>query len=84
MAVAFPASHLKIIDYNRVVRDLNGLTPEEFLGRLEKDFIVEARGADIYKPEKLHNFSLYLAGIWYSLTAREAATTIRIQSECLT
>ena len=71
LAVAFPASHLKIIDYNRVVRDLNGLTPEEFLGRLEKDFIVEARGADIYKPEKLHNFSLYLAGIWYSLTARE-------------
>ncbi len=54
-----------------MVRDLNGLTPEEFLGRLEKDFIVEARGADIYKPEKLHNFSLYLAGIWYSLTARE-------------
>lgn len=71
LAVAFPASHLKIIDYNRVVRDLNGLTPEEFLGRLEKDFIVEARGADIYKPEKLHNFSLYMAGIWYSLTARE-------------
>lgn len=71
LTVAFPASHLKIIDYNRVVRDLNGLTPEEFLGRLEKDFIVEARGADIYKPEKLHNFSLYLAGIWYSLTARE-------------
>ncbi len=71
LAVAFPASHLKIIDYNRVVRDLNGLTPEEFLSRLEKDFIVEARGADIYKPEKLHNFSLYLAGIWYSLTARE-------------
>ncbi|WP_290380099.1 DUF1015 domain-containing protein [Paramuribaculum intestinale] len=71
LAVAFPASHLKIIDYNRVVRDLNGLTPEEFLGRLEKDFIVEARGADIYKPEKLHHFSLYLAGIWYSLTARE-------------
>ena len=71
LAVAFPASHLKIIDYNRVVRDLNGLTPEEFLSRLEKDFIVEARGADIYKPEKLHNFSLYLAGTWYSLTARE-------------
>ncbi len=71
LAVAFPASHLKIIDYNRVVRDLNGLTPEEFLGRLEKDFIVEAKGADIYKPAQLHNFSLYLAGTWYSLTARE-------------
>ncbi|WP_289764158.1 DUF1015 domain-containing protein [Paramuribaculum intestinale] len=71
LAVAFPASHLKIIDYNRVVRDLNGLTPEEFLGRLEKDFIVEAKGADIYKPAQLHNFSLYLAGTWYSLTARQ-------------
>lgn len=71
LAVAFPASHLKIIDYNRVVRDLNGLTPEEFLGRLEKDFIVEAKGVDIYKPAQLHNFSLYLAGTWYSLTARQ-------------
>lgn len=71
LAVAFPASHLRIIDYNRVVKDLNGLTPAEFLGRLEKDFIVEEKGADTYTPAALHNFSLYLEGKWYSLTARE-------------
>ncbi|MCH5230758.1 MAG: DUF1015 domain-containing protein [Muribaculaceae bacterium] len=70
MAVAFPASHLKIIDYNRVVKDLNGLTPEEFLNKLEKNFDVEKKGKEIYKPEKLHNFSLYLDGDWYSLTAK--------------
>lgn len=71
MAVAFPASHLRIIDYNRVVRDLNGLTPAEFLKALEKDFIVEDKGTEIYRPAELHNFSLYLDGRWYSLTARE-------------
>ena len=71
MAVAFPASHLRIIDYNRVVRDLNGLTPAEFLKALEKDFIVEDKGTEIYRPVALHNFSLYLDGRWYSLTARE-------------
>lgn len=71
MAVAFPASHLRIIDYNRVVRDLNGLTPAEFLKALEKDFIVEDKGMEIYRPVALHNFSLYLDGRWYSLTARE-------------
>ncbi len=71
LAVAFPASHLRIIDYNRVVRDLNGLTPEEFLTRLEKDFVVEEKGAEIYNPAALHNFSLYLEGRWYSLTPRE-------------
>lgn len=71
MAVAFPASHLRIIDYNRVVRDLNGLTPAEFLKALEKDFIVEDKGTEIYRPAALHNFSLYLDGRWYSLTARE-------------
>ncbi len=71
LAVAFPASHLRIIDYNRVVRDLNGLTPEEFLARIEKDFIVQEKGNETYTPEKLHNFSLYLEGKWYSLTARE-------------
>ncbi|MCC8070831.1 MAG: DUF1015 domain-containing protein [Bacteroidales bacterium] len=70
LAVAFPASHLKIIDYNRVVRDLNGLTPEEFLKRLEKDFVVEDKGTEVYHPSSLHNFSLYLGGHWYSLTAR--------------
>ena len=71
LAVAFPASHLRIIDYNRVVRDLNGLSPAEFLDRLAKDFVVEEKGAEIYHPERLHNFSLYLGGRWYSLTPRE-------------
>lgn len=71
LAVAFPASHLKIIDYNRVVRDLNGLTPEDFLKALEENFIVEKKGTEIYAPDKLHNFSLYLENNWYSLTARE-------------
>lgn len=71
LAVAFPASQLKIIDYNRVVRDLNGHTPAEFLKALEKDFTVEKKGTEIYKPARLHNFSLYLDGEWYSLTPRE-------------
>ena len=71
LAVAFPASHLKIIDYNRVVRDLNGMTAAEFLQKLEQNFVVENKGVDVYHPEKLHNFSLYLEGHWYSLTARE-------------
>ena len=71
MAVCFPANQLTIIDYNRVVKDLNGLTPEEFLEAVGKNFIVEEKGADIYKPNALHNFSLYLEGKWYSLTAKE-------------
>ena len=70
MAVCFPASQLTIIDYNRVVKDLNGLTAEQFLKALEKDFIVEEKGETIYKPSSLHNFSLYLTGKWYSLTAK--------------
>lgn len=71
LAVAFPASHLRIIDYNRLVKDLNGMTPDEFLARLEKDFIVEDKGEEIYHPTGLHNFSLYLPdGHWRSLTAR--------------
>lgn len=70
LAVAFPASHLKIIDYNRVVRDLNGFTPEEFLKKLEENFEVKNMGEDIYHPTGLHNFSLYLEGNWYSLTAK--------------
>ena len=70
LAVAFPASHLQIIDYNRVVKDLNGLTPAQLLEHLEKDFIVEAKGTEPYRPDALHNFSLYLDGQWYSLTAR--------------
>ena len=71
LAVAFPASHLRIIDYNRVVKDLNGMSPAEFLEKLEFNFIVSDMGSMEYLPEKLHNFSLYLAGHWYSLTARE-------------
>ena len=71
MAVCFPANQLTIIDYNRVVKDLNGLTPEEFLTAVGKNFIVEEKGAEIYKPNALHNFSLYLEGKWYSLTAKE-------------
>ena len=71
MAVHFPDNQLQIIDYNRVIRDLNGLTPFELLARLEKGFIVTDRGTRTYKPGKLHNFSMYLDGRWYSLTARE-------------
>lgn len=71
MAVAFPESQLTIIDYNRVVKDLNGLTAEEFLKALEEDFIVEKKGKEICKPDHLHNFSMYLGGEWYSLEARK-------------
>lgn len=70
MAVAFPASHLKIIDYNRVVKDLNGLTPEEFLDKIGENFVIEKKGKEIYRPNGLHNFALYLDGAWYSLTAK--------------
>lgn len=71
LAVAFPASHLNIIDYNRVVKDLNGLSNEEFLSLISRNFEIENKGKEIYKPTKLHNFSLYLDGNWYSLTAKE-------------
>ncbi len=71
LAVCFPASQLKIIDYNRVVKDLNGLTDEEFLAKLNENFVIEEKGSDIYSPSSLHNFSLYLSGKWYSLTAKE-------------
>ena len=70
MAVAFPESQLTVIDYNRVVKDLNGLTPEGFLKALEKDFTVTEKGSEIYRPDHLHNFSMYLGGKWYSLEAR--------------
>lgn len=79
MAVVFPESHLKIIDYNRVVKDLNGMSPEAFLEVLSKDFMVDCccdgkpAGSDSctpYVPSGLHNFSMYLNGCWYSLTAR--------------
>ncbi len=71
MAVCFPASQLTIIDYNRVVKDLNGMSSEEFLKALEKNFVVEKKGKDIFKPSELHTFSLYLDGEWYKLTARK-------------
>lgn len=71
LAVCFPDNQLNIIDYNRVVKDLNGLTEEQFLAAVAENFIVEEKGADIYTPAKLHNFSLYLGGKWYSLTAKE-------------
>ncbi|PKO97385.1 MAG: DUF1015 domain-containing protein [Bacteroidetes bacterium HGW-Bacteroidetes-7] len=71
LAVVFPESHLKIIDYNRVVKDLNGMTPDEFVGKLGEYFVVKNMGKEIYRPESLHNFSMYLNGQWYSLTAKE-------------
>ncbi len=71
LAVCFPDNQLNVIDYNRVVKDLNGLTEEGFLAKLAEDFVVEKKGAAIYKPNRLHNFSLYLGGEWYSLTAKE-------------
>ena len=71
LAVTFPASQLRIIDYNRVVRDLNGLTPAQLLEKLNESFVVEKKGAEIYTPSALHNFAMYLDGEWYSLTAKE-------------
>lgn len=71
MAVCFQASQLTILDYNRVVKDLNGMSSEEFLKALEADFIVKCEGVDEYKPQHLHEFSLYLDGKWYSLEAKE-------------
>jgi uncharacterized protein (DUF1015 family) len=70
LAVHFPDNQLTIIDYNRVVNDLNGLTSEEFLEKLAVNFVVEEKGKEIYKPDRLHNFSLYLDRTWYSLTAK--------------
>lgn len=71
LAVCFPESHLKVMDYNRVVKDLNGLADEEFLQKVGEKFVVEDKGTEIYRPAALHNFSLYLGGKWYSLTAKE-------------
>lgn len=70
MAVCFQASELTILDYNRVVKDLNGLSVDEFLEKLRLHFDVDCKGSEIYKPQALHNFSLYLDGKWYSLTAK--------------
>ena len=71
MAVAFQASQLTILDYNRVLKDLNGLTSEQFLDAIRKNFMVEDKGTEIYKPAKLHEFSLYLDGHWFSLVAKD-------------
>ncbi len=71
LAVCFPESHLKVMDYNRVVKDLNGLTEEEFLAKVAEHFDVEIKGDEMYRPAKIHNFSMYLGGKWYSLTAKE-------------
>lgn len=71
LAVHFPDNQLSIIDYNRVVKDLNGLTPADFLKKLEKYFVITEKGKDIYKPDQLHTFSLYLEGNWYSMITRE-------------
>jgi uncharacterized protein (DUF1015 family) len=71
LAVHFPDNQLRIIDYNRTVKDLNGLTPVQFIEKLGESFIIEEKGTVIYKPERLHNFSMYLEGNWYSLTAKK-------------
>ncbi len=71
LAVHFPDNQLRILDYNRLVKDLNGLTPKEFLKKLEDSFVIEDKGRNIYRPDRLHNFSMYLEGKWYSLTAKE-------------
>jgi len=70
LAVIFPESQLHVIDYNRVVKDLNGLSAEEFIAKLRESFDVVEMGSEIYHPNKLHNFSMYLGGKWYSLTAK--------------
>lgn len=70
MAVCFPADQLTILDYNRVVKDLNGRTPEEFLHALEQHFVVVEKGSEEYRPQQMHEFALYLQGTWYSLTAK--------------
>jgi len=70
LAVIFPDNQLKIIDYNRVVKDLNGLTTEQLIAKLSEDFDIKEMGADIYTPNALHNFSMYIDGKWYSLTAK--------------
>ena len=71
LAVHFPADQLTIIDYNRVVKDLNGMDDATFLSKLEKSFIIQEKGNEIHKPDGLHNFGLYLSGNWYSLTAKD-------------
>jgi len=70
MAVIFPDNHLQIIDYNRVIKDLNGLSEEQLFAKLKEVFDIVDKGTEIYKPDKLHNFSMYISGKWYSLSAK--------------
>ncbi len=70
LAVIFPDNQLKILDYNRVIRDLNGQTADQFITRLGESFVIKDRGTKTYRPRRLHNFSMYLNGRWYSLTAK--------------
>jgi uncharacterized protein (DUF1015 family) len=76
LAVHFPAGELTIIDYNRLVKDLNGLTIPEFIEKLKKSFVIEEKGKEIFKPVKLHTFSMYINGIWYSLLNPGHTTTM--------
>lgn len=71
LGVYFPESQLKIFDFNRIVKDLNGLSEKDFIAKLSKSFIIEEKGNAIYKPQMLHNFCMYLGGKWYSLTAKK-------------
>jgi uncharacterized protein (DUF1015 family) len=83
LAVHFPASQLTIIDYNRVVKDLNGMDPDDFLKQLKAGFRVEEKGTEPYKPDRLHNFGMYLQGRWYSLTAKPGTYTDGDPIRCL-
>jgi uncharacterized protein (DUF1015 family) len=83
MAVHFPASQLTIIDYNRLVKDLNGLRKTDFIKNLEKGFVIEKKGKEPYKPTQLHNFSMYIDGEWYSLSARPVTFNDNDPIECL-
>ncbi len=71
LSVNFPASQLTIIDYNRLIKDLNGFSGKEIIEKLSESFLIEEKGSEIYKPNKLHNFSMYIDGVWYSLTAKD-------------
>ena len=75
LAVCFPDNQLHVMDYNRVVKDLNGMSPKEFLDKLKAHFYIEDKGAEIYRPEALHTFGLYMAGHWYKLTAMPGTYT---------
>jgi len=92
LAVHFPDDQLTIIDYNRVVKDLNGLSKSEFINQIGDYFTIEEKGTEIYKPKRLHNFSMYLDGLWYSLDAKSdtfddndpiGALDVTVLSKCI-